>query len=102
MSDTLDTAPIARLTVDESGLVVRSGLYAPGLPVGEHDVWCVPVSAAAELATLRAENAKLRKALAAAPEPLQLGVDQMGAICYQDEAYADWFLTARAEAVRHG
>ena len=34
-------APIARVTVRE-GLAVRTGLYAPGLPDGDHDLYCVP------------------------------------------------------------
>src|SRR5574337_399331 len=39
------TWPIARLTVDDNGLVQRAGLYAPGLPAGDHDVWLGPVLA---------------------------------------------------------
>lgn len=35
-------APIARVTIGESNLVERCGLYAPGLPRGEHDLYCEP------------------------------------------------------------
>jgi hypothetical protein len=50
MSDnhTSDIAPIARLAVDEEGRVTGAILYAPGLPPGEHDVYPVPMGAAAE------------------------------------------------------
>ena len=58
---TADTAPIARLTVDDSGLVVRAGLYAPGLPPGEHDVW--PMGAAAEIERIDADCANLKAEL---------------------------------------
>ena len=47
--------PCARLTVDESGFAQRAVLYSPGLPPGDHDVWCLPVEAAAELEHLRAQ-----------------------------------------------
>lgn len=40
----LEHAPIAKVTV-AGGLVVRTGLYAPGLPDGEHDLYCEPVAA---------------------------------------------------------
>src|SRR5690554_4827198 len=39
----VDVAPIAKLTVRD-GLVQRAGLYAPGLPDGDHDVFPVPLS----------------------------------------------------------
>lgn len=39
-------APIARITVGEGGWITGQHLYAPGLPPGEHDLWCVPVRAA--------------------------------------------------------
>jgi len=42
----IDQAPIARLTVTDSGvgstMFVSAALYAPGLPPGEHDVYCEP------------------------------------------------------------
>src|SRR5690606_20280270 len=38
----VDVAPIAKLTVRD-GLVQRAGLYAPGLPDGDHDVFPVPL-----------------------------------------------------------
>ena len=34
-------------------------LLAPGLPPGKHDLYCVPISAAAELAALRARVTEL-------------------------------------------
>jgi hypothetical protein len=44
----IDQAPIARLTVTESGvgsmMYVSAAMYAPGLPPGEHDVYCEPTS----------------------------------------------------------
>jgi len=48
-------APIAKITVRESGAGryapddVSVSLYAPGLPPGEHDVYCVPMSVAPAL-----------------------------------------------------
>src|SRR5690606_3722221 len=44
----VDVAPIAKLTVRD-GLVQRAGLYAPGLPDGDHDVFPVPLSPKGEL-----------------------------------------------------
>ena len=42
-------APIARITIGKSGGIFGpQHLYAPGLPPGEHDLWCVPVRAAAQ------------------------------------------------------
>ena len=38
-------APIARLQVHESGALAVS-LYAPGLPAGEHDLYCEPETVA--------------------------------------------------------
>jgi hypothetical protein len=38
-------APIARVTVKD-GMVTRTGLYAPGLPDGEHDLYCEPEATA--------------------------------------------------------
>lgn len=38
-------APIAKVTVKD-GMVARTGLYAPGLPDGEHDLYCEPESVA--------------------------------------------------------
>lgn len=40
----VDVAPIAKLTVRD-GLVQRAGLYAPGLPDGDHDVYLEPIPA---------------------------------------------------------
>jgi len=38
--------PIARLRFDDSGAAVGVvKTYTPGLPAGEHDVWCCPVAA---------------------------------------------------------
>lgn len=34
-------APIARVTISD-GMATRTGLYAPGLPDGEHDLYCEP------------------------------------------------------------
>jgi hypothetical protein len=46
---TSDHAPIARITIGKSGAIFGpQHLYAPGLPPGEHDLWCVPVRAAAQ------------------------------------------------------
>lgn len=46
---TADHAPIARITIGKSGAIFGpQHLYAPGLPPGEHDLWCVPVRAAAQ------------------------------------------------------
>lgn len=39
-----DQAPIARATVHNRTERVDVKLYAPGLPVGEHDLYCVPVA----------------------------------------------------------
>src|SRR5690606_22618691 len=44
----VDVAPIAKLTVRD-GLVQRAGLYAPGLPDGDHDVFPVPLPPKGEL-----------------------------------------------------
>lgn len=44
----VNVAPIAKLTVRD-GLVQRAGLYAPGLPDGEHDVFPVPLNPSGEL-----------------------------------------------------
>src|SRR5690606_9585344 len=44
----VDVAPIAKLTARD-GLVQRAGLYAPGLPDGDHDVFPVPLSPKGEL-----------------------------------------------------
>lgn len=33
--------PIAKITVKD-GMAARTGLYAPGLPDGDHDVYCTP------------------------------------------------------------
>jgi hypothetical protein len=38
-------APIARLTI-EGGVVTRTGVYAPGLPDGEHELYCEPAAVA--------------------------------------------------------
>ena len=38
----LGITPIARVTI-RGGLAVRTGLYAPGLPDGEHDLFPVPL-----------------------------------------------------------
>lgn len=51
----LNVAPIAKLTVRD-GLVQRAGLYAPGLPDGEHDLFPVPLNPAGELQ--RSESAQ--------------------------------------------
>jgi hypothetical protein len=48
-------APIAKITVRESGAGhyapddISVSLYAPGLPPGEHDVYCEPMSVAPAL-----------------------------------------------------
>lgn len=42
-------APIAKLTIPEGhdvGIALRVELYAPGLPPGEHDLYCEPMSVA--------------------------------------------------------
>lgn len=39
-----DVSPIARLTVSAGNRVTEAFLYTPGLPEGQHDVWCVPVT----------------------------------------------------------
>lgn len=41
-ADPISDAPCARLTVAGDGSATAT-LYAPGLPEGMHDVWCVPV-----------------------------------------------------------
>lgn len=35
--------PIARLTINDDDQVTAT-MYAPGLPPGQHDVWCIPVA----------------------------------------------------------
>jgi hypothetical protein len=42
--------PIASVTVKD-GMATRTGLYTPGLPDGEHDLYCQPSE---EIAALRA------------------------------------------------
>ncbi len=42
LEETLEHAPIARVTVQD-GKVTRTLQYTPGLPDGEHDLWCAPV-----------------------------------------------------------
>jgi len=60
-------APIAKITIRESGAGhyapddVSVSLYAPGLPPGEHDVYCEPMSVAPALkAPITAEYIKAR------------------------------------------
>jgi hypothetical protein len=43
--------PIARVTIGEDGMPARTALYTPGLPPGDHDLYCEPSE---ELAALRA------------------------------------------------
>jgi hypothetical protein len=47
--------PIAKLTIKD-GLCVRAGLYAPGLPDGEHNVYPLPVNADAVPAGVRVDG----------------------------------------------
>jgi hypothetical protein len=62
-------APIAKITVRESGaghyapddVYVR--LYAPGLPPGEHDVYCEPMSVAPALKSVAEEWEKAKDAM---------------------------------------
>lgn len=78
----LEHAPIAKVTV-AGGLVVRTGLYAPGLPDGEHDLYCEPVAAHetpavtdAEYDRLLADHADMvRVAQEAQSEVARLSVD---------------------------
>lgn len=58
---TADTWPIVKLTVAADGHIVGASFYTPGLPPGVHDLWCVPVTAAEEIAELRAEVEAWRK-----------------------------------------
>ncbi len=37
----IEQMPIAKVTIKD-GLAVRTGLYAPGLPDGDHDLFCAP------------------------------------------------------------
>lgn len=54
-AQTSDTWPIVKLTVAADGHIAGASFYTPGLPPGVHDLWCVPVTAAEEVAELRAE-----------------------------------------------
>ena len=58
-------APIARLRFDDSAAAVEIvKTYGPGLPPGEHDVWCCPVAAPAPVAQsefeVRADGKRVR------------------------------------------
>lgn len=73
----VDVAPIAKLTVRD-GLVQRAGLYAPGLPDGDHDVFPVPLSPKGELRPhVLAEPPKVIRTTDAT---LNAGLDQLRAI----------------------
>jgi hypothetical protein len=41
--------PIVRVTIGEDGMPVRTALYAPGLPPGDHDLYCEPSKEMAEI-----------------------------------------------------
>ena len=55
--DTVDAGdhwPTVKITVATDGRIAGASFYTPGLPPGVHDLWCVPVSEAAEIERLRA------------------------------------------------
>jgi len=75
-------APIAKITIRESGAGhyapddVSVSLYAPGLPPGEHDVYCEPMSVAPALkAPITAEYIKARLKDPVVQQRLSLGVE---------------------------
>lgn len=58
-------APIARVTVEDSG-IVSWAMYAPGLPAGKHDVYAAPMSEAPSLPASEGRNAEAYRLLNAA------------------------------------
>lgn len=46
LADTAPQAPIALLTVSSADTVAGVTMYAPGLPPGEHDLYCEPEATA--------------------------------------------------------
>ena len=60
-------APIARLRFDDSAAAVEIvKTYGPGLPAGEHDVWCCPVAEGctpSDVLVLREANARMAQEL---------------------------------------
>jgi len=75
-------APIAKITIRESGAGhyapddVSVSLYAPGLPPGEHDLYCEPMSVAPALkAPITAEYIKARLKDPVVQQRLSLGVE---------------------------
>lgn len=68
-ADCEDRAPIAKLTVSH-GLIRRAGLYAPGLPDGDHDVFPIPQPPAGELGWQPIETAPMDGRYALVYRPL--------------------------------
>lgn len=68
-ADCGDCAPIAKLTVSH-GLIRRAGLYAPGLPDGDHDVFPIPQPPAGELGWQPIETAPMDGRYALVYRPL--------------------------------
>lgn len=60
-AETADTWPIVKLTVAADGHIAGASFYTPGLPPGVHDLWCVPITAAEEIAELRHQVEAWRK-----------------------------------------
>jgi hypothetical protein len=55
--------PCAQLTIGADFGIAGGQLYAPGLPPGTHNVWCMPVDAEAPIARLRAALEQSRQQL---------------------------------------
>ena len=100
---TADTWPIVKLTVAADGHIGGASFYTPGLPPGVHDLWCVPVTAAEEIAELRAEVEAWRKQCARlAHQVICCGVaaSHPDAMLTTRGAYAGKWNSAQAEEVR--
>ena len=49
-------APIAQLTINQAGEIAGTLMYAPGLPPGDHDLYCEPEAVAPYLRAQPAEQ----------------------------------------------
>ena len=88
--------PVARLTITEDDKVTAT-MYAPGLPPGQHDVWCVPVAAPVQPAPVALTDATVREMLqdtrevfdAEGPETPQIVRDVIEYVASLFAVYAD-------------
>ncbi len=46
-------APIAQLTINQAGEIAGTLMYAPGLPPGDHDLYCQPEATAPYLRSVQ-------------------------------------------------